>query len=137
MRARAIAALVLAIAVAATAWAQSREDAAQAKAEAWLKLVDEGKYDASWDQSAGFFKRAVTRDQWRQAASAAREPLGKVRSRALKSRQHATTLPGAPDGSYVVIQYDTTFENKAAAVETITPMLDADGAWRVSGYYVR
>jgi hypothetical protein len=28
-------------------------------------------------------------------------------------------------------------ENKAAAVETVTPMLDADGVWRVSGYFVR
>ena len=137
MSARTIAALVLAIAMVATAWAQSREDAAQAKAEAWLKLVDEAKYDASWDQAAGFFKRSVTKEQWRQAVSAARQPLGKVRSRTLRSRQHATTLPGAPDGSYVVIQYDTTFENKAAAVETITPMVDADGAWRVSGYYIR
>jgi hypothetical protein len=123
--------------VTATAWAQSREDAAQAKAEAWLKLVDEAKYDASWDQAAAFFKRAIAKDQWRQAASAAREPLGKVRARTLKSRQHSTTLPGAPDGSYVVIQYDTSFEKKAAAVETITPMLDADGTWRVSGYYAR
>jgi hypothetical protein len=135
--ARAIAALVLGVAVAATAWAQNREDAAQAKAEAWLNLVDEGKYDASWDQSAGFFKRGVTKEQWRQRVSAARGPLGKIRSRAVKSRQHATTLPGAPDGSYVVIQYETAFETKAAAVETITPTLDADGAWRVSGYYVR
>ena len=137
MTLRAVAALVLAVAVVAGAWAQSRDDAAQAKAEAWLKLVDEAKYDASWDQAAGFFKRAVTKEQWRQAAAVAREPLGKVRSRTLKSHQHATTLPGAPDGSYVVIQYDTTFEKKSAAVETITPTLDPDGTWRVSGYYVR
>jgi hypothetical protein len=29
------------------------------------------------------------------------------------------------------------FENKAAAVETVTPMADPDGAWRVSGYFIR
>jgi hypothetical protein len=46
-------------------------------------------------------------------------------------------LPGAPEGRYVVIQYETVFENKASAVETITPMLDPDGAWRVSGYLIR
>ncbi|MEJ2473814.1 MAG: DUF4019 domain-containing protein [Desulfobacterales bacterium] len=28
-------------------------------------------------------------------------------------------------------------ENKTAAVETITPMLDKDGQWRVSGYYIK
>jgi len=46
-------------------------------------------------------------------------------------------MPGAPDGKYVIIQYDTVFENKASAVETVTPMVDPDGSWRVSGYFIR
>ena len=29
------------------------------------------------------------------------------------------------------------FENKASAVETVTPMLDTDGIWRISGYYIK
>jgi len=35
-----------------------------------------------------------------------------------------------------VIMYDTQFENKKSAVETITPMLDKDGKWRVAGYLI-
>jgi len=49
----------------------------------------------------------------------------------------AQTLPGAPDRKYVTIQIESVFENKSAAVETVTPMLDPDGVWRVSGYYIR
>jgi hypothetical protein len=45
--------------------------------------------------------------------------------------------PWAPDGSYVVLQFETRFEHKAAAVETVTSMLDRDGVWRVAGYFVR
>jgi hypothetical protein len=116
---------VVLAAFAAVAWAQGPEDLAQSTAEAWLKLVDEGKYDAAWEQSARLFRGAVTKEQWRQAASGTRKPLGKLRSRAVKSRQSTTTLPGAPDGKYVVIQYEAVFEGKATAVETITPMLDA------------
>jgi ribosomal protein S17E len=37
----------------------------------------------------------------------------------------------------VIIQYDSSFENKKSAVETVTPMLDKDGKWRVSGYYIK
>ena len=48
-----------------------------------------------------------------------------------------TELPGAPDGEYVVFQFDTQFERKRAAVETVTPMCDPDGSWRVSGYFIR
>jgi hypothetical protein len=66
-----------------------------------------------------------------------RKPLGQLITRTLKSKTYATSLPGAPDGEYVVIQYATTFENKKSAIETITPMLDEDGKWRVSGYYIK
>ena len=34
-------------------------------------------------------------------------------------------------------KYVYSFGNKKAAVETITPMLDKDGKWRVSGYYIK
>jgi hypothetical protein len=36
-----------------------------------------------------------------------------------------------------IVSFQTPFENKKAAVETVTPMLDTDGQWRVSGYYIR
>jgi hypothetical protein len=119
-------------------WTQeTREDAAQAAAESWLALVDAGEYGDSWDEAAARFQGAVTRDQWEQAVNGVREPLGAVVSRKVKSRQYTKQLPGAPDGEYVVVQFETVFENKAEAVETLTPMVDKDGAWRVSGYFIR
>ena len=117
--------------------ADKPEDAAQGAAESWLKRVDAGQYGKSWDQAAKLFKGAVTKEQWTQAARGVREPLGKLVSRKAKSRQYTEKVPGAPDGKYVIIQFDTVFQNKASAVETVTPMLDSDGAWRVSGYFVR
>lgn len=116
---------------------QDVEDAAQKSAEAWLDLVDSGRYDESWDEAASLVKDAVAQDKWGQDIAAARRPLGPVVSRTVKSRTYAQTLPGAPDGQYVVIQYATKFENKQSAVETITPMMDTDGAWRVSGYFIK
>jgi hypothetical protein len=113
------------------------ESAAVGRAEAWLSLIDQGKYGESWDEAAQLFKGAVSRDAWKDSLVGARTPLGKLVSRKLKSKRSAGSLPGAPDGTYVVIQYDVTFENKKSAVETITPMLETDGTWRVSGYYIR
>jgi len=117
--------------------AESKEDAAQAAAESWLALVDGGEYQASWEGAAALFKHAVTAEQWKQAVGAVRGPLGEVVSRKVESRKYAHELPGAPDGEYVVIQFETRFEKKASAVETVTPMLDPDGTWRVSGYFVK
>ena len=67
----------------------------------------------------------------------ARTPFGALKSRKVKSTQYTTTLPGAPDGHYVIVQFDTSFEHKAAAIETVTPMKDPDGSWRVSGYFIK
>jgi hypothetical protein len=68
--------------------------------------------------------------------AAARGPLGKIISRRVRSAQYAESLPGAPDGRYVVIQYEAIYEHKRSAIETVTPM-DQNGEWKVSGYYIR
>ena len=116
---------------------QAAVDQATNAADGWLKLVDAGDYKQSWETASSLFRNAVTADQWAQQVGNARKPLGALVSRKLRSTQYATSLPGAPDGKYVVIQNDSVFQNKRAAVETVTPMLDKDGQWRVSGYYIR
>jgi len=116
---------------------QDKEKAAVDASKAWLKLGDEGKYYESWDEAAQYFKNAITKEQWKTSLESVRSPLGKVLSRNLKSKKYTKTLPGAPDGEYVVIQYETSFQNKQQAIETITPMLDKNGKWKVSGYYIR
>ena len=111
--------------------------AALFSAKAWLFLVDEEKYSDSWNEAAGYFKGAVKEERWRETLQAVRKPLGKVISREVKSKSYHTSLPGAPDGEYVVIQFETAFENKKSAIETVTPMMDKDGKWRVSGYFIK
>jgi Protein of unknown function (DUF4019) len=115
---------------------QDEAKAAQKVAEAWLLLIDQGKYDQSWDEGSSLFKSAIGKEEWGAKVHEVRDSLGKMTSRKFKSAQAVTSLPGAPAGRYVVIQYDTSFENKPKAVETITPMLDKDGKWRISGYYI-
>jgi hypothetical protein len=127
--------LALAASIASAQSPQKTEDARNA-ANDWLALVDSGKYADSWQQAASLFQSHVSQDQWESTIRAAREPLGKVVSRDLKSAAYTTSLPGAPDGEYVVIQYNTVFEHKKAAVETIIPMLDKN-AWKVSGYFIK
>jgi len=129
-------ALLLAICSAIQAQ-QKPEQLAQQSAESWLTLVDSGKYADSWQEASQLFKAAVTKEQWQGALHGVRDPLGKLLSRKLKSATYTKILPGAPDGEYVVIQYETSFENKQSAVETVTPMLDKDGKWRVSGYFIK
>ena len=120
-----------------TAQDATKEKTAVAAAEKWLAIIDDGKYLDSWKEAADYFRAAVKQDQWEQSLLAVRKPLGKLISRKVKRTSYKTSLPGAPDGEYVVIQFETSFENKKSAIETITPMMDTDGSWRVSGYYIK
>ena len=110
---------------------------AEASASRWLALTDSAGYAASWEQAAGLFKAAVSKSSWESAMQDVRAPLGAVKSRKLKSAQFTKSLPGVPDGQYVVVQFETQFENKESAIETVTPLKEKDGSWRVSGYYIK
>lgn len=115
----------------------SDEQAAIQSANEWLALVDEGKYSNSWDEAADVFRDAVTKDEWDDMLSKIRPPFGNVLERNVKSKSYETSLPGVPDGEYVVIQFHTKYENKENAIETVTPSKENDGAWKVAGYYIK
>ena len=106
-------------------------------AEEFLLLIDTSQYGQSWDAASSFFKSQVPKETWVKQISSVRPAFGKVTNRQILKAQQMTQLPGAPDGQYVILHYDTTFENKRKAVETITPMLDKDGKWHVSGYFIQ
>jgi hypothetical protein len=115
----------------------SKGTAAMTAAEKWLALVDGGRYAESWNEASQYFKNAVQQEQWAQSLEARRRPFGRAVSREMKKMTYKTSLPGAPDGEYMVIQFATSFGKKKAAVETVTTMAEKEGTWRVSGYQIR
>ena len=110
---------------------------ARGKTVYWLSLVDTNEFDSSWDSAASLFQAAITKEAWSQTIGTVRSPIGALRLRELSSSTFTTSLPGAPDGEYVVFQFNSSFENKATAVETVTAMRDNDGEWKVSGYFIK
>lgn len=116
--------------------AKPSSDDAKTAALAWLKLVDEGKYADSWKEASEFFKVMVTEQKWVNAMNRSRQPLGSVQTRELKTAEFTHELPRAPRGDYWVIQFATNFDG-TAAIETVTPALDKNGKWHVSGYFIK
>lgn len=110
---------------------------AQVAGKAWLSKLDSGDYSGTWDAAASIFKTALSSQAWQQASQTVRTPLGAVRQRTELSSVPTKTLPGVPDGDYVVMQFTTQFEFKAQAIETVVMTLDKDGSWKVAGYFVR
>ena len=115
---------------------ESAEEAATAAARGWLDLVDHGCYAAGWDAAAPAFRKMMTPDQWNRAVLSVRAPLGGCLSRTLKSHELVDSFPGGPSGPYVVLRFESDFENKRGVVETVTPARGHDESWRVAGYYL-
>ncbi len=116
---------------------QKAKDEAIAVAKPWLGLIDNEEYEKSWDETAVIFQNAVSRENWGPTVKNVRSMFGKFINREMKSATYATSLPGVPDGEYVIIQFITKFEKKENAVETITPKKNENGEWQVSGYFIK
>jgi len=114
----------------------SPEDEAKKSAQEWLLLVDAGKFADSWKAAGTYLQRATTEEAWQRNLDQKRKPLGKLISRKLKSAKFDRPVNKVPDGDYVKIQFTSSFENKKEAIETVTPVLQKDGTWKVSGYYI-
>ena len=110
---------------------------AQTAAHTWLKWVDQGHYETSWQETAEPFKKAITAAQLQTSVNEVRTPLGQLISRQPILAQYTRTLPNAPAAEYVVVQYQTRFANRDTVIETVTPMREGDGVWRVSGYFLK
>lgn len=115
---------------------KSEEKAAIDAAAHFLQLIDSGQYQESWQKTAPFFKSQVSQRKWAEQLQNVRPLFGATAKRAVKSVRHATSLPGAPDGEYFVLQYDTIFEKKKGSIETVT-MSQIGGQWQVAGYFIR
>ena len=134
---KAIAYLIRPVTAETTPAMTDADKAVTASAQAWLSLIDDGNYSKSWNEASVIVQGAVTETAWENLMTAFRKPLGNLISRKLKSAQSMTEMPGAPDGKYVVMQFDTSFEAKKTTIETVTFMQGKDGQWRAAGYYIK
>lgn len=118
--------------------AEPAEVAALEASLAWLELVDNGQYAASWRETAPVMQEAINTSDWVGQLQRVRDSLGAAVEREIRSATWTTELPEAPPGEYVVIVFLSTFaEANVPYREIITPMLLEDGQWRVSGYYLQ
>jgi len=109
--------------------------AAQTAARQWLAFVDRGDAQTSWGAAGKKFQSANSVAAWADGLKKARARLGTVTRRTAGPTRFQTTLLGSPDGEYVQLLFSTSFANKANGRETLTMEREADGTWRVIGYF--
>src|ERR1700720_3884887 len=83
-----------------------------------------------------YMQRAFPSEALERKLDTVRKPLGEVVSRKLKSAKFGKSVQQVSGGDYFKLRFNTSFSNRQHAVETVTPVLQKDGTWKVSGYYV-
>src|ERR1019366_1540781 len=75
----------------------------------WLMVVDSGNYSRSWNLAGSLFKKQVSDSNWTAALNKIRTPFGKIETRKNSAADYRTSLPGVPDGEYVITAFRTSF----------------------------
>lgn len=107
-----------------------KNQAAQTAAQAWLGLVDAGKYGESWEACAEQTRKADDKQTLVTAYTRLFQSTGELKSRAMLSIIYAKE----GDGEFVNMQFDTRFA-RTRVTETVAMIREKDGQWRVSGYF--
>jgi hypothetical protein len=128
--------LILILSLWGSSFVWANDSAGSIAAKEWLKIVDVGEYVESWQKSDAFFKSQLTQTESSAALTGVRTPLGQVRSRSELGAKEYSSLPGVPDGEYLVIQFQTEFQNKTSATETLT-LSKSSGDWLPVGYFIK
>jgi hypothetical protein len=105
-------------------------------ARLWLEGLDAGRTAQSHARAAPVFRAALSAGEWDAAVRAVRTPLGACLRRRVRSSRLVAELGGRGGAPHALFHFDTDFERRAMAAETVTAVRGADGRWRVVGYFI-
>ncbi|MDR3323108.1 MAG: adenosylcobinamide amidohydrolase [Zoogloeaceae bacterium] len=117
-----------------------REQEVVAAAEQWLTVVDAGDAPSileAWGAASALLHQTEDRKVWSDALESAYSGLGKNTARKMSRNLHTRALPGLPVDEYMLVEFESHFENQSNIIETITCRKDGDGVWRVLRYSLK
>lgn len=97
----------------------------------FLQMLDEARYDESFEAAAPSFREGLTKEKWAANLKANRATLGTPTDRTAKKFDSTTNLETGKK-SYVV-PVTSVFAN-GTVTETLTVIVDEDGEYRVADY---
>ena len=100
-------------------------------AESWLRLIDAGRFAASWTELSAELKAKYAQEQWQSALQPLLRQVGKLKTRRFQSVNYAD-----PEAATVAVDFASSFTKVAAAAETVILKLEQDGHWHVASYSI-
>jgi hypothetical protein len=92
---------------------------AESRARSFLMQLDQGLQDESWQSMSSLFQAFNDQARWKTRQQVIRASYGSLISRSLKTVSYRTTFNQSPDGEYIIILFQSSYQNKANARETV------------------
>jgi hypothetical protein len=112
------------------------EQAAQRQALGFLGYLDNGRFGDSYAYTGMLIRTKLDRETFASKVEKTRNGFGALQGRELIDASYTNSVPGAPEGQYVILHYHANFTNRPDEVETVT-LAFAKGYWRIVGYYIK
>lgn len=105
-------------------------------AQAFLQLIDTGKFEESWLSAATLMQERVSQEEWIEKLTQARTLSGEMVARERKSASYSTEAKDSPEGEYIMLIYTSRFQKADEVEEYVTVMRDGED-WKVAGYFMQ
>ena len=88
-------------------------------ARRFLEHLDRQEVETAWLLMTPHFRDLHDALTWQEEQQTLRRVYGPLISRSSKAFSCQETFYHAPDGNYAIVQFDSTFQNKRKAIETV------------------
>lgn len=114
---------------------ETPEESALRAAESFLSLINEKSIDLAYLSTDPYLQAVNPQELWVRSIGAQRTFYGERTGTSIRAVNTKETLFRHPDGSYVSIIFESTFERKSYSIERLEMVLGIDGTWRVAEYF--
>ena len=92
---------------------------AENQARGFLQQLDQGQSDEPWQAMSAHFQAITDQARWKIRQQVIRASYGPLLSRDFKNVSYRTSFSLSPDGEYVIVQFRSSYQNKAESIETV------------------
>lgn len=111
-------------------------DATNNAALEFLQMVDEGRYDDSWQIVAPYLQKKIPLPDWKSKLAKDRKTIGELDTRSLEDASKTAATEELPDSELILLKYSSQFKLKEVE-EVVTVIQGKDNRWRVVGYFIQ
>ena len=120
--------------VSAQKYTESYINAANKVGLSWLNDINHTQYENAYELLSKEVKVMVEKEPWISLINELMLEFGNLESRTVTQRYFQSQMEGMEDGFYVVIEYNSQYENTKAHTESLLLKQNDKAKWEIANY---